>query len=627
MAIAANIHINKVADLSEGINEQFSLGVVRISVDRVRISVWLPGEEHCQLCLYKDGKIFQKIPMTSMKAMGIKDIFTITLAGEKLTEQLKEMEYDFRVRGEHRMDPYARLVRGREKFGKKYGDARGYAHGKIRCGFIFDDFDWTGEKWKHLDISDMIIYEANVRSFTRHSSSGVKHPGTFDGMREKIPYLKKLGVNTLFLLPVYEFDEWMRDEDGHELDKINCWGYGSDAFYFAPKSSYSSDGNAGEEFKELVKCMHQNGMNIILDFYFTEKTPAYILSCLRYYVLQYHIDGFHVNQGCMDSALLQRDPVLSHAFLVGNSWNRASSGEERVLEMNDGFLVDARRFLKSDEGQTQNFYRRFQEKKNGVGVIHYIASHNGFTLRDMLSYDVKHNEPNGERGMDGTEYNYSWNCGFEGPTRRKAVLSMRQKQERNAFVMLFLGMAIPMIMAGDEFGRSQKGNNNAYCIDNATTWLDWRLLEKNKETFQFVKKLIQFRKNHSLYHQKRALRGTDANGSGAPDVSCHGREPWVADFSYYSRELGILYCGTYYAGKSLYFAFNFHWDSHEFYLPDIRGIKEWDILFDTAESGICEINNGRYHMAPRSIVVFEEKEKQEKKTAAAKRKRKRMPAK
>ena len=150
--------------------------------------------------------------------------------------------------------------------------------------------------------------------------------------------------------------------------------------------------------------------------------------------------------------------------------------EEKLFEINDGFMVDARRYLKSDEGQTEKFYRRYREQRNGVGLIHYITQHNGFTLRDLISYDVKHNEPNGEKNQDGTEYNYSWNCGVEGPTRRKPILRMRERQERNAFVMLLLGMAPPMLLAGDEFGNSQKGNNNAYCLDNTTTWLDWLIL-------------------------------------------------------------------------------------------------------------------------------------------------------
>lgn len=236
-------------------------------------------------------------------------------------------------------------------------------------------------------------------------------------------------------------------------------------------------------------------------------------------------------------------------------------------------------------------------------MIHYITQHNGFTLRDLISYDIKHNEPNGERNQDGTEFNYSWNCGAEGPTRRKPVLRMRKKQEKNAFVLLLLGMAVPMLLAGDEFGNSQKGNNNAYCQDNATTWLDWHLLEKNSETYEFVKKLLAFRRTHPLYHNKCLLTGMDGKGKGAPDVSCHGREPWVVDFSYYSREMGILYYGEYFESESLYFAFNFHWDSHTFYLPDVNK-KKWKKIIDTAGTQ-TEPKEGQYVMAPRSVVVLE----------------------
>lgn len=595
------IHTDKTPGLAGNESEHFSPGVTRISENEVRFLTWQQGEKSCQLCLYEDGKVFQRFPMAAMTAFGMPDVFAVTLTAEHLVQKIRHMEYDFIVSGRHCMDSYARLVSGRESFGKK--------HRKLRAGFVFDDFDWTGERWKRLRVSEMVWYQLQVRSFTRHKSSGVKNPGTFDGVREKIPYMKKLGINTLFLLPVYEFDEWMKDQNGMEMSKLNCWGYGTDAFYFAPKRSFSCSADAGTELKELVKSLHRNGMNLILDFYFTGRTPSFILECLRYYVLQYHIDGFRLNVDRVDISWLQADPVLSHTILVANNWdgNAAVGKGSCVLEMNDGFLVDARRFLKSDEGQTKSFYRRFVERGNGSGTVHYIAEHNGFTLRDMISYDVKHNEANGERNMDGTEYNYSWNCGFEGPTRRKAVLSMRRKQEKNALVMVMLGMAVPMLLAGDEFGRSQKGNNNAYCLDNATTWLDWNLLEKNRETYRFVRELIKFRKNSPLYHQDRELSGMDPKGEGAPDVSCHGREPWGVDFSYYSRELGVLYGGTYYGGENIYFAFNFHWDGHNFYLPDIRGKKEWEVVFDTAESGITLIKNGIFRMQPRSIAVFREK--------------------
>lgn len=580
--------------------DAFPLGVTEQGDNRIQITVWRPKAAACSLCLYRNGKLVKKVKMFPMKEIGIKDIFSVQLIGENLFSLLSEMEYDFVADGIRFQDIYAKAVAGRERFGHK--------RGKIRARFVFDQFDWSGENWRKLPADEMVLYQCHVRGFTKHASSGVKAPGTFSGMAEKIPYMKKLGINTLFLLPVYDFNERMAEAGEKDEKKVNYWGYTEEAFYFAPKAGYSAgEMSPSAEFQELVKKLHKNGMNLILDMYFVGQTPEFILQCLRYYVLHFHVDGFRLNQDCMDTAWLRNDPVLSHVKLLGNSWRDCPEdvGEEKLFEINDGFMVDARRYLKSDEGQTEKFYHRYREQRKGVGLIHYITQHNGFTLRDLISYDVKHNEPNGERNQDGTEYNYSWNCGVEGPTRRKPILRMRERQERNAFVMLLLGMAPPMLLAGDEFGNSQKGNNNAYCLDNTTTWLDWRLLEKNRETFDFVKELLEFRGKNPLYHQKKRLTGMDTQGVGVPDVSCHGREPWVVDFSYYSRELGILYYGGYYGAESLYFAFNFHWDSHEFFLPDVGAEMEWKILFDTAGAERGRTVPQKYQMEPRSVTVFE----------------------
>lgn len=592
MALLENIQIGR--------GSAFPLGVARTGKDQIQITVWSPKAADCRLCIYRQGKRLDKIKMYSMEKEGLEDIFSILLSGKNIQKKLDGLEYDFLSDGKRLQDVYARAVSGREKFGKKKG--------KVRARFAFHEFDWSGENRRRLKKDEMVLYQCHVRGFTKHASSGVKAPGTFSGLREKIPYLKELGVNTLFLLPVYEFNEHMEDVNEKGEKKINYWGYTKDAFYFAPKAGYTTPGeNACKEFQQMVYALHQNGMNLILDMYFSGQTPGFILQCLRYYALYFHVDGFRINQDCMDISWFHDDPVLSHLMLLGNGWQECpeEAGGGKLYEMNDGFLVDARRYLKSDEGQVGNFYYRFREQKQGIGVIHYITQNNGFTLRDLISYDVKHNEANGEKNQDGTEYNYSWNCGVEGPTRRKPVLRMREKQEKNAFVMLLLGMAVPMLLAGDEFGNSQKGNNNAYCQDNRTTWLDWNLLEKNKNTFDFVKKLLLFRKTNPLYHTGKNLTGMDSRGLGAPDVSCHGREPWETDFSYYSRELGILYYGSYYGKESLYFAFNFHWDSHEFYLPAVDAEQKWKIVLDTSGEKQKEIHNGRYRMAPRSIAVFE----------------------
>ena len=574
-------------------------GAKKISENEVQINYWCPKAVSCELCLYESGKK-KRIPMYAAYREGIPDVFSLRMHANGISSLLQGVEYEFIVDGRVMTDSYARQITGRSRFGKKQG--------KIRAVFDFAEFDWQGENWRKLPTDEIVLYQCHVRGFTKHSSSGVQYAGTFAGLVEKIPYLKELGVNTLLCLPVYDFDEQMRDENGVRQERINYWGYSKDAYYFAPKQGYTS-GKQGvtEEFQQMVKALHQQGMNIYLDMHFSGKSPIFILQCLRYYALRFHIDGFQINQDCMDMSILLEDPVLSHVRLLGHEWKEQETvrGEERLMEMNDRFLVDARRFLKSDEGQAENFYYRFREQLNGVAMVHYITQHNGFTLRDLISYDVKHNEANGEKNLDGTEYNYSWNCGVEGPSRRKEVLRRRSRQEKNAFVMLLLGMATPMLLAGDEFGNSQKGNNNAYCQDNITTWLDWRLLEKNEETFQFVRRMLAFRREHKLYHRNQSLTGLEGKGLGAPDVSCHGQEPWHARFSYYSREVGILYYGGYYNGRSLYFAFNFHWDAHEFFLPNVEMGETWKVLIDTAgQPEGLEIQK-KYEMQPRSITIFE----------------------
>ncbi len=569
----------------------FPLGVTKLSENCVQVAVWCPKASSCELFLYEKGRKCGNFAMFSMKEEGAKDVYSIVLKGEQAATYLQGKQYDFLADGERKLDCYAKALSGGAQFGKRTGKVYGVMN--------FETFDWSGENQVEIPTDEMILYQCHLRGFTKHASSGVKHPGTFAGMQEKIPYMKELGVNTILLMPVYDFEEKLPE-------KINYWGYGKDAFYFAPKASYASDGNGIREFKELIKAVHQNKIQLFMDMYFENQTPEFILQCLRFYAMEYHVDGFRINQSALDVSWLKMDPVLSHVKLLGGIWEEKEDekNHETFLEMNDFYMNNARRFLKSDEGQTEDFYRGFRAQKKGVGLIHYMTQHNGFTLRDLISYDVKHNEANGEKNQDGTEYNYSWNCGVEGPTRRKTVLTVREKQERNALVMLFLGLPIPMLLAGDEFGNSQKGNNNAYCQDNLTTWLDWRQMEKNKSTFEYVKMLISFRKKHALYHQKEMFTGMDGKGLGAPDISCHGREPWVADFSYYSREMGVLFYGGYINGENVYFAFNFHWDSHEFFLPDVCG-NDWNVVLDTAKPGIKKKCKKKYAMAPRSIVVFE----------------------
>ena len=364
------------------------------------------------------------------------------------------------------------------------------------------------------------------------------------------------------------------------------------------------------EMKQMIKTLHQNGMNLFLDMHFVDRSPEFILRCLVYYVTEFHVDGFLVNSDVVSEEWLLADPFLRNCKFLSSDWKRAErvGGERKFARFNDEYMTVARRYLKSDEGQAGDFYQCFRKDEKELGRIHYITQKNGFTLRDLVSYDVKHNEANGERNADGTEFNYSWNCGQEGVSRKRVVNQMRLRQTKNALCMLFLGLATPMLLAGDEFGRSQKGNNNAYCQDNVSTWLDWSLIEKNQQIYKFCHQLIQFRKEHPLYQRQEVLSGMDTLGVGAPGVSCHGIEPWEANFSYYSREVGILFYGTYFGGKSLYIVFNFHWDAHEFYLPVINETKKWNVILDTDEEKQKKNNLKKYMVSPRSVVVFESAE-------------------
>lgn len=592
------IAVKKGTTLREGV-------FVSDSREMAEITIWCRDAKICKLCLYADRKLMYKIPMFSMEDEGAADLFSIRFEGKGLDEVLKKYEYTFEADRRMVNDPYMKATAGRDQFGHKGN--------RLRGRFYLDRFDWNGENRIRIPYEDMILYQCHLRGYTKHASSGVANPGTYDGFCEKLEYIRGLGVNTILFLPLYDFNEIMDTVE----KKVNYWGYTADACYFAPKASYASDGlTAVNEMKQMVKQIHQNGMNIFLDMHFVARSPEFMIRCLKYYVTEYHIDGFLVNPDVVSKQWIDADPVLRQCYFLGGSWRGAMrvGGQKKFAQFNDQFLNAARRYLKSDEGQVEAFFRCFKEDDGEMGIIHYITQKNGFTLRDMVSYDVKHNEMNGEKNTDGTEFNYSWNCGQEGTSRKKTVNNMRTRQMKNALCMLFLGLATPMLLAGDEAGRTQKGNNNAYCQDNALTWMDWRLLEKNREIYDFTRMLIQFRKDRRLYHRKEVLGGMDTKGVGAPGVSGHGVEPWEADFSYYSREIGVLFYGAYYGGRSLYIAFNFHWDAHEFYLPVVNSTKKWNVVLDTAvssEGSGKKTGLKKYILSPRSVVVFES-EKDEK---------------
>ena len=415
-------------------------------------------------------------------------------------------------------------------------------------------------------------------------------------------------------MPVYEFSE-LASMDNPELKKyapldggeprINYWGYSPKAYYFAPKASYAASDNPVQELKELIKELHRNGIELVLEFYFPKGTKAsLVLNCIRYWVVEYHIDGVHINRDGAPVEALAQDPLLSHTKIFSESFALDEIYEEKAVpafrnlaEYNDGFMLDGRRFLKGDEGQLAAFTWRTRRSPARHGVINYMANHNGFTLMDLVSYDEKHNEANGEANRDGSNVNYSWNCGEEGPSRKKRLLKLRMQQLRNAFAILLLSQGTPLIYAGDERGNSQSGNNNAWCQDNEISWIPWKTGKTETGLLAYVKGLIAFRKAHPVFRQSRELQMMDYLSCGYPDVSYHGKQAWFADFENYSRSVGILYAGSYVEagteekGKDdfFYVAYNMHWMPHEYALPGLPGEALWRVAVDTGIEGADSI--------------------------------------
>lgn len=599
------------------------LGVRKIH-ETICFSVSVRGADECKLNLYEKGKskIYKSILMGRDEKVGC--IFYTAI--EKFDH--KKYEYLFEAAGKTFIDPYAAVITGRSRWGKKLV---GKEKELVRGGLSFESYMWGNDRTLKIPYEDLILYRLHPRGFTKDVSSKVDYRGKFTGIIEKIPYLKELGINAVELLPSYEFNEILPDKtlqdrmnskfvkpDEIEVTKINYWGFSRENFYFAPKMSYGVVDSI-REMKDLVKALHQNGIEVIMEFHFQEGTnEQLIIDCLRNWVLEYHIDGFHVNQNVVPSKLVATDPVLAETKLFGLTWNiEEIYGEEKEVkyrslgEYNDGFLIDARRFLKGDEDQVSQAAYRIKRNPINMGVINFITNTNGFTLQDLFSYDVKHNEGNNEGNHDGTDYNYSWNCGFEGETKRSKILELRRRQLRNALMLLMFSQGTPLILSGDEFGNSQKGNNNAYCQDNKISWLNWKQLDTNRDIFEFLKILISIRKDHPILHKNVELRGMDYISCGCPDISFHSTKAWYPDYSNYNRVLGIMLCGKY-AMKDekvcddyFYLAFNMHWADHEFDLPKLPGHIRWGVLIDSvsSESSVIE-DQKRYNVKARSIVVF-----------------------
>ena len=647
-----------------------------------------------------EAKPYAAIPFPDEFRVG--NVFTMVVFGL----DYEELEYGFRMDGPfdpaagHRfdrtkvlMDPYAKAIGGRDVWGEEPDRNNDYQH---RARVLQDDFDWENDRALEKPMEDLVIYEMHVRGFTRHPSSGVRHPGTFAGIREKIPYLKELGVNCVELMPIHEFDEFENSRisktDGRRL--MNYWGY-SNVGFFAPKAGFAATGKYGmqaDELKTLIKELHKNGIEVILDVVFNHTaegnengpyisyrgidnktyyvlTPDgyyynfsgcgntlncnnpivrnMILDCLRYWAADYHVDGFRFdlatilgrdqNGAPMHSPPLLEtlafDPILGKCKLIAEAWDAGGLYQVgsfpswgRWAEWNGKFRDDVRKFLKGEPGRTGAMAQRlsgspdlYQCQNRGTRAsVNFITAHDGFSLMDLVSYNGKHNEANGENNSDGGNDNDSWNCGWEGPSSDPAVNRLRVKQVKNALAMLLLSQGTPMLLSGDEIGRTQGGNNNAYCQDNEISWLDWDCLGKNSEIFGFCRKMIALRNAHPALRSCHHLGG-GGSPNGYPDISWHGQEAWKADWSDGNRCLAFMLNGENVKGGKaqdsfIYAAMNMHWEMHGFRLPELPAGLSWHVAVNTdmeAPQDIAETGKEQklgdqreFLVGPRSVVVL-----------------------
>ena len=600
---------------------------------------------------------------------------------------IEEFEYAYRLDGPYDekkglrfdrtkilLDPYARAVTGQSHWGHKNNPQHGY-----RARVVHSNFDWGQQRHTSIPMEDLIIYELHVRGYTMDASSGVKHPGTFDGLKEKIPYLKGLGVNAVELMPVFEFDE-MRD--ARLIDEnllLDFWGYNPVSF-FAPNTSYSSSkeyNREGMELKSLIKELHDQNMEVILDVVFNhtaegnEFGPSFsfkgfdnqiyymltpdghyynfsgcgntlncnhpvvqnmILDCLRYWVIEYRVDGFRFDLASIlgrneDGTPLHQPPLLrSLAFdsilgnvkLIAEAWDAGGLYQvgsfpswKRWAEWNGRYRDDMRRFLKGDDFLSQAAARRITGSpdlydpvfRGRNASVNFLTCHDGFTLYDLYSYNEKHNEANGWGNTDGADDNNSWNCGVEGDTTDPSVLALRRKMMMNACAVLMCSRGTPMFLAGDEFADTRYGNNNPYCQDNLISWLDWSLLEKNRALYEFFRYMIHFRKAHACIR-----KDLEPSYLGFPSMSLHGLTPWKPDLPESSHTACVLFSGyddTLHKEDLVFLAVNTHWCSAALTLPQLPDGYTWKIAVNTGDKKQQTFTDSEIPAAGSSVLLGE----------------------
>ena len=633
--------------------------------------------------------LFHRMEDTPYAALKFPDNYKIGFVYSMIVFGLdvEEFEYAYRLDGPYDeqaglrfdkskilLDPYAKAVTGQSCWGVSNPNGCGY-----RARVVRNNFDWGVEKHPQIPMEDLIIYETHVRGFTQDPSSKVKYPGTFKGLKEKIPYLKQLGINCVELMPIFEFDE-MRDVrtfNGQQL--IDYWGYNSVCF-FAPNTSYSSSpeyNREGRELKQLVKSMHDNGIDVILDVVFNhtaegnEFGPSFcfkgfdnqiyylltpdgkyynfsgcgntlncnhpvvqqlILDCLRYWVIEYRVDGFRFDLATilgrnedgspMNQPPLLRslafDPILGTVKLIAEAWDAGGLYQvgcfpswRRWAEWNGKYRDDLRRFLKGDPCLAQTAAQRilgspdlYNPELRGLSAsVNFLTCHDGFTLHDLYAYNSKHNEANGWNNTDGSNDNNSWNCGVEGETTDPEVLRLRRKMMLNACAVLFCSRGTPMFLSGDEFADTRMGNNNPYCQDNKISWLDWTLINKNKDIFNFFRYMISFRKIHPAIRKNMKPSTT-----GFPFTSIHGLTPWKPDPDPIAKTVCIMFAGysiKFRKDDVVFLAVNPYWEPQTLTLPDLPDGRKWHIAVNTADPEPVTFTEDEMPECGQSVILGE----------------------
>ena len=591
---------------TDRIREDFFEPGVRKEADGIRFSVAAGSANSISLLLYEKekGSLAAEIPFPVQQ----ETVKTVKILGLDWTQY----RYNYSINDRIMTDPYARGI---------WTDDDGNMQGEMD----FTQFRWGKCKRPHISYNEGMMYHLHVRNYTMHEKSGVIHRGTFLGLQEKIPYMKKLGVNQIILMPVYEFceeeKESVKDQTGKPARRTfaqkNFWGY-KRGFYFAPRRKYAATDNPAAELKNMIKMFHKHEMEIIPEMYFPQDVPLREqIEVLKYWMEEYRVDGFRIMGETDLSQHLAQDPVFAGVKLISYYYGDQTKQtdkktEQNLAEMNDGFLNDIRRILKGDEGMLEQMAFRIRRNPPSCAVINYITGHDGFTLQDLVSYDKKHNEENGENNLDGCQCNYSWNCGAEGESRKRNIMTLRTKMKKNAMILLLFSQGTPMLLAGDEFGNSQKGNNNPYCLDSPVSWVDWGSYRRNLNFTNFVRSLIAIRKSEKLLHREEEYSFMDQNGCGYPDLSYHGSRAWYGDFGYAQRTLGMLYCGSYVGEERfLYVMYNLHPQEQELALPKLPGKMKWHKRIDTSlkdsileESELTEEKLKMIKIPARTIILL-----------------------